>query len=294
MATSITNTSVNTDNLTIDTNVLHVDSTNNRVGIGTASPSRQAMLSRSIADGSGELGIVSSDSSTSGALGNIHFGNSVDSSLASIRATADGATDAGKLEFRTEKTGAAIETAMSIDSNGRVTKPNQPFFSARGQDANWRAVPAGIGWGTIAGTGYSNTTGNYQIGTNFTTSGHYGAENIGNHFTNASGHFTAPIAGHYYFYIRMYLNRTNTNSPGIYLNPRINSLLTDGGGAGIQGSYHFERTTMSNSNNAYIPFGRHDVYYMAANDTFTYSLNAEAVGFQIYNQYTEFKGYLIG
>ena len=94
--------------------------------------------------------------------------------------------------------------------------------------------------------------------------------------------------------IRMYLNRTNTNSPGIYLNPRINSIQTDGGGAGIQGSYHFERSTMSNSNNAYIPFGRHDIYRLSANDTFTYSLNAEAAGFQIYGQYTEFKGYLIG
>jgi len=183
---------------------------------------------------------------------------------------------------------------MNIDASGRVTKPTQPSFSARGQDASWRPVPAGIGWGTIAGTSYSNTTGNYQMGTNFTTTGHYGAEDIGNHFTEASGHFTAPVAGHYYFYIRMYLNRLNTSLPGIYLNPRINNLQTDGGGAGIQGSYHFERTTMTASNNAYIPFGRTDVYYMAANDTFTYALNAEGVGFQIYNQYTEFKGYLIG
>ena len=113
--------------LTVDTSTLKVDSSNNRVGMGTASPSRQVMISRSIADGSGELGIVSSDSSTSGALGNIHFGNSTDTSLASIRATADGATDSAKLEFNTEKTGAAIETAMRIDSNGRVTMPYQPM-----------------------------------------------------------------------------------------------------------------------------------------------------------------------
>tara|TARA_Y200000002_G_scaffold328378_1_gene291959 strand:+ start:4809 stop:5630 length:822 start_codon:yes stop_codon:yes gene_type:complete len=196
---------------------------------------------------------------------------------------------AGDMFFQTNST-----NRMHIDSVGRVRKLTQPSFSARGQDANWRAVPGNVGWSTIAGTSYSNTTGNYQMGTNFTTSGHYGAENIGNHFTNASGHFTAPVTGHYFFQIRMYLNRTTTYSPGIYLNPRINSLVIDGGSGGIQGSYLLERTTMSNSNNAYIPFGREDVYYMGANDTFTYSLNAEDVGFQIYGQYTEFKGYMIG
>ena len=105
-----------TGDFTVDTSTLVAVASNNRVGIGTNSPQRQAMISRSIADGSGELGIVSSDSSTSGALGNIHFGNSTDTSLASIRATADGATDSAKLEFNTEKTGAAIETAMKIVS----------------------------------------------------------------------------------------------------------------------------------------------------------------------------------
>lgn len=195
----------------------------------------------------------------------------------------------GSMHFQTNST-----DRMHIDSAGRVFKPTQPSFSARGQDANWRAIPGPSVWATIAGTSYSNTSGNYQMGTNFTTSGHYGAENIGSHFTNASGHFTAPVAGHYYFYIRLYLNKTNTASPGIYLNPRINSTQTDGGGGGVQGSYVFERTTMSSNSNAYIPFGRHDVYYMAANDTFTYTLNAEADGWQIYGQYTEFKGYMIG
>ncbi len=37
--------------LTVDTSTLKVDSSNNRVGMGTASPSRQVMISRSIADG---------------------------------------------------------------------------------------------------------------------------------------------------------------------------------------------------------------------------------------------------
>ena len=267
---------VTTPDLTVDTTTLTVDTSNNRVGIGTATPT-QATLH--VAGG----GVPARFESTSAGTTYVQFGASGTSNYGQV------AMNGNDMFLRT-----AYTDRMKIDAAGRITKPTQPSFSARGQDANWRAVPGGIGWSTIAGTSYSNTTGNYQQGTNFTTSGHYGAENVGNHFTNASGHFTAPVAGHYYFMIRMYLNRSNTNQPGIYINPRINSLITDGGGAGIQGSYHFERTTMSNSNNAYIPFGRHDVYYMNVNDTFTYGIQAEAAGFQIYGQYTEFKGYLIG
>jgi len=165
------------DDFIVDTNVLKVDASNNRVGMGVASPSRQVEISRSIADGSGELGIVSSDSSTSGALGNIHFGNSTDSSLASIRATADGATDSAKLEFNTEKTGAAIETAMAIDSVGRVTKPLQPAFHAYRNGGNYNKSSAGYHKVLSDAVRY----------------------NIGSHYDTTNNKFTAPVAGRYLF-----------------------------------------------------------------------------------------------
>ena len=171
--------------LTVDTSTLKVDSSNNRVGMGTASPSRQVMISRSIADGSGELGIVSSDSSTSGALGNIHFGNSTDTSLASIRATADGATDSAKLEFNTEKTGAAIETAMRLDSNGRVTKPLQPCFSA------------------------TATTTNVPLTTQTTVTLSSPRFNVGSHLSGNT--FTAPTTGKYLFTYLFYFTQLDAS-----------------------------------------------------------------------------------
>ena len=179
--------------LTVDTTTLKVDSSNNRVGMGTASPSRQVMISRSIADGSGELGIVSSDSSTSGALGNIHFGNSTDTSLASIRATADGATDSAKLEFNTEKTGAAIETAMRIDSNGRVTMPYQPMcFVTRISEQ----------------TGISSQSSSPTVLVLNTP-----IFNVGNHYNDVNGRWTAPVAGKYEF---SWSYATKTGQAGIY------------------------------------------------------------------------------
>ena len=53
-------------------------------------------VENTIANAGGEVGISSSDSSTSGTFGTLHFGNNTDSSLASIRGKADGSTSAGK------------------------------------------------------------------------------------------------------------------------------------------------------------------------------------------------------
>ena len=101
-------------------NMLFVDGGNDRVGIGTASPTRQLTIENTLANSGGVIGLTSSDSSTSGTLGIIHYGNSTDSSLASINGIADGATDAGALVFKTEATGGSIEERMRINSSGNV------------------------------------------------------------------------------------------------------------------------------------------------------------------------------
>ena len=97
---------------------VHSDGT---VGIGTTSPSRQLTVQNTIANSGGVIGLTSSDSTTSGTCGIIHFGNSTDSSLASINGIADGATDAGAILFKTEATGGAIEERMRIASSGLTT-----------------------------------------------------------------------------------------------------------------------------------------------------------------------------
>ena len=236
-----------------------LDQSNNRVGMGTASPSRQVMISRSIADGSGELGIVSSDSSTSGALGNIHFGNSTDTSLASIRATADGATDSAKLEFNTEKTGAAIETAMSIDSNGFVLKPFQPGFSVRQQ------AQGGI---DCSSTDYIAFR---HIHTTFF--------NTGNHFNSSTGMFTAPVAGNYVFgaAIRYDSFTGNYQYGSIYKN---SSTL-----------YSRELTSLTGN---YLHLSIHCIMNMSANDTCHVALRNSGDSSINLDNDCNFYGYLLG
>ena len=254
--------------LTVDTSTLKVDSSNNRVGMGTASPSRQVMISRSIADGSGELGIVSSDSSTSGALGNIHFGNSTDTSLASIRATADGATDSAKLEFNTEKTGAAIETAMRLDSNGRVTKPLQPSFLAKGASASYISTSP-IPFPTVTGGGVNN-----------------GAHNIGGHYNTSNYTFTAPVAGRYLFHVHLGITRGSQNGSQMYPTLLVN-------GAGV--AYSYVKLEVTPSANNYAPANITQILNLAANDAVKVNFN-QASGGTYYNGAVEcnFSGFLVG
>ena len=243
-----------------DATAITIDSSE-RVGVGTSSPTRQVMISRSIADGSGELGIVSSDSSTTGALGNIHFGNSTDTSLASIRATADGATDAGKLEFNTEKTGGSIETAMKIDSNGYVTTPLRPYFHAYGSSTQaWSGTSA---YQTVQFNGVW--------------------ENHGSHYNTSSYTFTVPVAGVYFFWYT-YTNSTNSST-----GPQAYIVYTPSGGSA---SY---RSGVIQYGDYYNTVGDNAVINCAKDSTVLIKMsNLNDVSFTIDLSRSTFGGYLIG
>lgn len=65
--------------------------------------------------------------------------------------------------------------ALNIDSSGRITKPNQPYFYAKGPE--------------------SNTTLSNGADLNFNNA----IINNGNHFNTSTFRFTAPVAGRYLF-----------------------------------------------------------------------------------------------
>ena len=92
-----------------------------KIGIGTTSPTRQIQVEDTIANGGATIGLQTTDSSTSGTCGIIHFGNNTDSSVASINGLADGSTSAGALLFKTEADGGAIEERMRVHSDGDVS-----------------------------------------------------------------------------------------------------------------------------------------------------------------------------
>ncbi len=118
---AITGSSTLPGDLTVDTSTRKVDSYNNRVGIGTASPTQDLTIVNS---GSARMELVSGTSGTS----IIDMGDSADKDIGGIRY--EQGTD--KMQFR-----AGNDVRMSIDGSGRIFKPNQPAFFAKGNDTNY-------------------------------------------------------------------------------------------------------------------------------------------------------------
>ena len=105
--------------LTVDTNTFHVDSTNNRVGIGTSLPSN-------ILHVSGTSGTPVLLERTNGAVCTLAFKGNTTTNNPYLGANGD------DLYFNTGNANRLL-----IDSSGRVTIPYQPSFRAAGTIGNY-------------------------------------------------------------------------------------------------------------------------------------------------------------
>ncbi len=109
--------------LTVDTTTLKVDSSNNRVGVGTASPDTEFHVkgATTVANfegtgGSSFIGLKDSDDGTVGFMG----------------------VDGGSIKFQTS--GSSYSDKLVIDTNGHVTMPKQPAFMIGKSDAHVTSV----------------------------------------------------------------------------------------------------------------------------------------------------------
>ena len=143
--------------LTVDTNTLYVDSTNNRVGVGTASPVSTMDIN----------GLVSLGGSTSRSINYRSGDNDILYEF-----------DAG--DFYRQNIGSSQHefftgnvNRMTIDSSGRVTMPYQPFFHGY-----WQGVSKAASW-------------------NFPSANPTSLINRGNHYNSSTGQFTCPVSGDY-------------------------------------------------------------------------------------------------
>jgi hypothetical protein len=143
------------------------------IGIGTSTPYANVTV-QGVTGGSAVMYLLNYDSDTSGENGAIRFGNrGVDGETASITSNADGATDAGNLNFNTEATGGAIATRMTIDSNSRISLSNNDnnsyntvlgklAFNAGSDNASDYNTIIGedaAGTGTVNGAAYNTAVG---------------------------------------------------------------------------------------------------------------------------------------
>ena len=187
LSASVANVS---SNLTVDTNTLFVDAANNRVGIGTNSPS-------SILNVVGGDIVLSNSSQTNfvqltsdGAL-ELYKSNSepyIDFKTTSLE---DFDTriqqHSNGLSFQTGGHGATSEK-MKIDSAGRVTIPNQPAIYLDGNNPNWATQALGT---TIKDFSVSFSRGNMS-------------------WDSSTGRITVPVSGYYYLHFQAYHATSST------------------------------------------------------------------------------------
>jgi len=171
-----------TGDLTVDTTTLVVDSTNNRVGVGTASPGAGLTLEGTKDNLASQLKVTASGVVSQYMGGGDAVGLAIGHDHASLPIVFKTGVNSG--------TGVAGSgtTRMKIDGTGIVTLPNQPSFSANkgGTDQTNMSVgdPA-----TVVTFG----TEIYDRGANF-----------------ASNTFTAPLEGLYQFNVSLYLNQVDS------------------------------------------------------------------------------------
>lgn len=161
--------------LTVDTNTLHADETDNRVGIGTTTPAKKIHVHESAAAGEGIL--LTNGHNVAGTYSDIKWAYSAaDQSYgAGLRFKQVDTTHGGQLEFYTDNASGSYTEQMRINENGNVNKFNQPSFRA-------------------------GSTGGISTGSNVSTlvlpNVHH---NVGNHYNSSNYTFTCPVAGIYYF-----------------------------------------------------------------------------------------------
>jgi len=159
------------------------------------------------------------------------------------------------LVFGTSSGGNAPTEVMRIDSSGRVTMPYQPTWGASSL-SNTSASGGTTSAGTLVFSGVLN--------------------NNGNHYSNSTGLFTAPVAGQYFVTFSGLYDDSYNVTGAVYI--RRNT-------ANLYRGYH------QNSGSSYLQISMSGVVECSAGDTI--SIYSSIAGWHIGGE-TSFSGFLIG
>ena len=253
----VTGVTTMTGDLTVDTNTLHVDVADNRVGIGTTAPTNNL----TIVDGGGSaygadatlLLDMKRNTTNSGATNAVGLRLANNSNGFSIKY--GGASDTLNIS------GGSGNTMATFRNDGGMTLPYQPMFDAY----------------LTANSNHTSGVYNLSTGDSWAT-----RANIGNHFS--SGTFTAPVAGRYLF-------TANITASG-----SVGSMTYFGSEFQINGSRRYIHWWgKGGSGGSYFAANNAAIMNLAANDVVRLaSEKAQATTIVGGAGYTSFTGILIG
>ena len=194
------------------------------------------------------------------ALGDVHsVGTPTDGTVTTAKIANNAVTKAKigttELDLATIKDATGTNTALSIDSTGRILTPARPAFRVHGTSTTWTAL-----------------TSNTKI--SLLTSVDY---NIGSYYNTTGYEFLAPVDGLYHFFGRLYVNNSDTAS---------DFFISIDDGSFDSSLYFFasENTTLDQS----ATFS--EVIQLTANQTVSIKGNSGTY----FPNYSGFGGYLVG
>jgi hypothetical protein len=245
--------------LTVDTNTLYVDSTNNRIGMGisplyalhTSTSSGVNRFESTAATGEAVIHTFNRDGQTA------YIGK--ENSAGSYTFASGGVADAFAIAHYGSTAPIQIghnTPELIIDSSGRVTMPYQPSF---------RAESGPLGYTTTSPIPFSSVQ-----------------HNVGSHYSTITNRFTAPIAGVYALHLHVGFVRINSGSGWAQTELRRN-------GAQLAYSY-FQGPTAT----AYAPASVSVLTSLSANDYIEAIFQHSNGQYYANARELQFSGYLVG